>query len=75
MSGILRFGEQVDGYPVPVLNECAVRAAPGIVFFFAIVSFMNAWLIGNFRPTRLFVVAFLIDFTIRILVNPKFAPA
>lgn len=76
MSGSLfRFGEQVPGYPVPVLNERAVRAAAGIVFFFAIVAFMNAWLIGNFQPTRVFVVAFLIDFTLRIFVNPKFAPS
>lgn len=76
MSGSLfQFGEQVPGYHVPVLNERAVRAAAGIVFFFAIVSFMNAWLIGNFQPTRVFVVAFLIDFTLRIFVNPKFAPS
>ncbi len=75
MSAIFSFGERQGGFPVPVLNERAVRAAAGIVFFFAIVSFMNAWLIGNFQPTRVFVVAFLIDFTIRIFVNPKFAPS
>lgn len=75
MSAIFSFGERLDGYSVPVLNERAVRAAAGIVFFFAIVSFMNAWLIGNFQPTRVFVVAFLIDFTLRIFVNPKFAPS
>lgn len=75
MSAIFAFGERLDGYAVPVLNERAVRAAAGIVFFFAIVAFMNAWLIGNFQPTRVFVVAFLIDFTIRIFVNPKFAPS
>jgi hypothetical protein len=75
MSAILSFGERLDGYAVPVLNERAVRAAAGIVFFFAIVSFMNAWLIGNFQPTRVFVVAFLIDFTLRIFVNPKFSPS
>lgn len=75
MSAIFSFGERLDGYAVPVLNERAVRAAAGIVFFFAIVSFMNAWLIGNFQPTRVFVVAFLIDFTLRIFVNPKFAPS
>jgi hypothetical protein len=75
MSAIFAFGERLDGYAVPVLNERAVRAAAGIVFFFAIVSFMNAWLVGNFQPTRVFVVAFLIDFTIRIFVNPRFAPS
>ena len=42
-------------YGVPVLNERAVRAAAGILFFFAMVSFMNAWLTGNFAPTRVFV--------------------
>lgn len=75
MSRLLAFGEQLDGYAVPVLNERAVRAAAGIVFFFAIVAFMNAWLVGNFQPTRVFVVAFLVDFTLRIFVNPKFAPS
>ncbi|MDP3823828.1 MAG: DUF4395 domain-containing protein [Burkholderiales bacterium] len=75
MSAIVSFGERLGGYAVPVLNGRAVRAAAGIVFFFAMVSFMNAWLIGNFQPTRVFVVAFLIDFTIRIFVNPKFAPS
>ncbi|MEY3669096.1 MAG: hypothetical protein RL258_491 [Pseudomonadota bacterium] len=62
-------------YPVPVLNERAIRAAAGILFFFAMVSFMNAWLMGNFAPTRVFVVAFLIDFTIRLFVNPHYAPS
>ncbi|MBK6853656.1 MAG: hypothetical protein IPG93_19280 [Burkholderiales bacterium] len=57
MSAIFSFGERLEGYAVPVLNERAVRAGAGIVFFFAIVSFMNAWLIGNFQPTRVFVVA------------------
>ena len=75
MSKIFAFGEPVDGYAVPVLNERAVRAAAGIVFFFAIVSFMNAWLTGNFQPTRVFVVAFLIDFTLRIFVSPRYAPS
>ena len=75
MNGVFSFGEEIDGYNVRVLNERAVRAAAGIVFFFAIVSFMNAWLVGNFQPTRVFVVAFLVDFTIRIFVNPRFAPS
>ena len=75
MNGVLGFGEQIEGYPVRVLNERAVRAAAGIVFLFAIVAFMNAWLTGNFQPTRLFVVAFLADFTIRVFVNPRYAPS
>ncbi len=75
MTTIFGFGEKLDGYPVPVLNEREVRASAGILFFFAMVSFMNAWLVGDFRLTRIFVVAFLIDFTIRIFVNPKYSPS
>ncbi len=74
-SSLFKFGEDVSGYDVPVLNERAVRASAGILFLFAIVSFMNAWQQGNFQPTRLFVVAFLVDFTIRVFVNPRFAPS
>jgi len=75
MSAVFSFGERLEGYAVPVLNERAVRAAAGIVFFFAIIAFMNAWLVGNFQPTRVFVVAFLIDFALRVFVNPRFAPS
>lgn len=71
---ILEFGQVRPEYAVPVLNERAVRAAAGILFFWAFISFMNAWLIGNFQPTRVFVGSFLIEFTIRIFINPRFAP-
>lgn len=75
MSAILEFGETVEGYAVPVLNERAVRAGAGLLFFLAIIAFMNAWLTGNFQPTRVFVVAFLIDFSVRIFINPRYAPS
>jgi hypothetical protein len=75
MSSVFDFSEQLDGYSVRVLNERVVRAGAGILFAFAIISFMNAWLTGNFQPTRVFVVAFLVDFTIRIFVNPRYAPS
>ncbi len=75
MSGIFEFGEKISAYEVRVLNERAVRAGAGFLFFLAIIAFMNAWLTGNFQPTRVFVVAFLIDFTIRIFINPRYAPS
>jgi len=73
-NAILQFGEMRPEFQIPVLNERAVRAAAGILFFLALISFMNAWLTGNFQPTRVFVVSFLLEFTIRIFVNPRFAP-
>lgn len=69
------FGERRPGYDIPVLNERAVRASAGILFALAMVAFMNAWLLGNFQPTRLFVLAFLADFAVRLFVNPRFAPS
>jgi hypothetical protein len=75
MSRIFGFGETMPGYEVPVLNEREVRAAAGILFVFAMMSFANAWFMGNFRPTKIFVIAFLIDFTIRLFINPKYSPS
>ena len=75
MSRIFGFGETAEGYDVPVLNEREVRAAAGILFVFAMFTFASAWFMGNFRPTKIFVIAFLIDFTIRIFINPKYSPS
>lgn len=75
MPQVFGFGEQLPGYEVTVLNEREVRAAAGILFVLALVSFMNSWLLGNFRLTQIFVVAFLVDFTIRIFINPRYSPS
>lgn len=72
---VFEFGQVRPEYAVPVLNERAVRAAAGILFLPALISFMNAWLVGDFQPTRVFVVAFLIEFAVRLFINPRFAPA
>lgn len=69
------FGETVEGYDIPVFNEREVRAAAGIVFFFAFMAFMNGFLTGNNEPTKLMVSAFLFDFFIRIFINPRYAPS
>jgi hypothetical protein len=74
-SNIFNFGEKVKGFEIRVLNEREVRAGAGILFFFAMLAFTSAWFTGNFYPTKLFVVAFLIDFFIRIFVNPRYAPS
>ncbi|MEW6165915.1 MAG: DUF4395 domain-containing protein [Pseudomonadota bacterium] len=74
MAAILRFGEPRDGFDVPVLDEREVRAGAGILFLLALVAFMNSWLVGDFHYTRVFVVAFLVDFVIRVALNPRFSP-
>lgn len=72
---VFQFGERLPECGVAVLNEREARAGAGILFFVAIVAFMNAWLAGDFSVTKLIVMAFLIDFSVRVFVNPKFAPS
>ena len=72
---IFNFGEKIEGFDIPVLNEREVRAGAGILFFFAIISFSNSWLVGDFYMTKIFDIAFLLDFFIRIFINPKFSPS
>ncbi len=75
MPTFFQFGQHVDGCPVRVVNERAVRAAAGLLFVPAFISFMNAMLLGNFQPTRLFVVVFMLDMAIRLFINPLWSPA
>lgn len=74
MAAFLNFGERREGFDVRVLDEREARAGAGILFLLALIAFMNSWLVGNFHYTRVFVVAFLVEFIIRVAINPKFAP-
>lgn len=75
MTTWFEFGQRRPEFDVPVLNERAVRAAAGMLFALALVAFMQAWLVGNFGPTRVFVLGFLLDFSIRLFINPRLAPS
>ena len=75
MTTVFQFGERLPQFSVPVLNEREVRAGAGILFFVGLVAFMNAWLMGNFGPTRIMVLGFFADFLIRVAVNPRYAPS
>ncbi|MDX9971049.1 MAG: DUF4395 domain-containing protein [Candidatus Gracilibacteria bacterium] len=75
MKKIIYFGETVKGYEIPVLNEREARAGAGILFVLAMISFMNAFFLQNFYFLKLFIITFLIEFAIRVLINPKFAPS
>lgn len=75
MYKIFEFGETVKGYDVPVLNEREARAGAGILFLFAMISFLNAYLTRDFVFTQIFVTVFMIDFFIRIFINPRFSPS
>jgi hypothetical protein len=69
-----QFGETVLGYNIPVLNEREIRAAAGIMFFATFFSFMLIVFNTNFVPIKYVISIFLIDFIIRLFINPKYAP-
>lgn len=75
MKKYLHFGEIVEGYSIPVINEREARAAAGILFLFGMISFFNAYLLHDFRFTQIFVTVFMVDFIIRVLLNPRYAPS
>jgi hypothetical protein len=74
MSKLIQFGEDVAGYNIRVLNEREVRASAGILFLATFMSLMLIVFKNNFVPIKYVVTFFLIDFIIRVLVNPKFSP-
>jgi len=75
MKKVIQFGENVEGYNIPVLNEREIRAAAGILFlviFFALmlIAFNNDFLLAKYAIT-----IFLTDFIIRVFVSPRFSPS
>jgi Domain of unknown function (DUF4395) len=75
MTSIFQFGESLPAYPVRVLNEREARAGAGIFFFLALVGLMQVMLKGQFAMTQFVVITFFIDFAIRVLINPRYAPS
>lgn len=74
MSKVIKFGEDVEGYEIPVLNEREIRAAAGILFVWAFLAVLAAIMKGSFVLLKYFILAFLVDFIVRVFVNPKFSP-
>lgn len=68
------FGENVEGYDIPVLNEREIRAAAGMLFLLMFIAIQKAGSVGDFLLLKYAIVAFLADMLIRVFINPKFAP-
>ncbi len=75
MSKIIKFGEDVEGYNIPVLNEREIRAAAGILFLMMFISIMTVLFKEDFTLLKYAIVIFLADISVRVFVNPKFAPS
>ncbi len=74
MNKTIQFGENVEGYNIPVLNEREIRASAGILFLATFISLMLIVFKNNFLPIKYVITFFLTDFIIRVFINPKFSP-
>ena len=70
----LQFGEDVEGYAVPVLNEREIRASAGIMFLFLFFALMLVLFKQDFLLVKYVIVVFFTDFIIRVFVSPRFSP-
>lgn len=68
------FGEIVNGYSIPVLNNREIRATAGIMFLSAFTSLVLILSVGNFVPVKYVLSIFVIEFSIRLFITPKLAP-
>ena len=74
MSKVIQFGENVEQYNIPVLNEREIRAAAGILFLATFISLMLILFKNNFLMIKYVITLFLTDFIIRVFINPKYSP-
>ncbi|HLP72657.1 MAG TPA: DUF4395 domain-containing protein [Bacteroidales bacterium] len=69
------FGETVEGFNIPVLNEREIRASAGILFVLMFISILKVIFTGNFILLKFAVIIFLTDLLIRVLINPRLSPS
>lgn len=74
MNKIIKFGEVVEGYDIPVLNEREIRAAAGLLFLMMYTSVMMVVFAENFLLLKYAVTVFLTDIVIRVFISPRYAP-
>ncbi|MBI1938283.1 MAG: DUF4395 domain-containing protein [Ignavibacteriales bacterium] len=75
MNRIIKFGEDVEGYDIPILNEREIRAASGILFLMMFISILVAILKNDFVMLKYATTIFFTDIAIRVFVNPEFSPS
>ena len=74
LRDFFKYGEEVAGYDVRVINEREARAAAGILFAFGMLSLTNAVMLHHGVVTRYFITFFTLDFIIRV-INPSYSPS
>ncbi len=74
MGIFLNFGERVDNYDYKVINERDARASAGIMFLLGLLSLFSVYILRTIFWAELFSITFILEFAIRIVINPKYAP-
>lgn len=70
----IKFGENIEGYSVPVLNEREIRASAGILFVLMFLSLMFVAFRNDFLLIKYVICFFLSDLLIRVFLTPRFSP-
>ena len=75
MNPLRQFGETVEGYDLPVLNEREIRASAGILFILMFFSWMLIIFKESFFLIKMVNTMFLADFIIRLMISPRYSPS
>jgi len=74
MGLFFNFGEKTSEYDFKVINEREARASAGIMFLLGIISLFNFIMTKDLFFAEVFSVTFILEFVIRIFINPLYAP-
>jgi hypothetical protein len=75
VNKVIKFGEDIEGYNIPVLNEREIRASAGILFLALSTSLVLIIVKEDFLLAKYVITIFFTDLIIRVFVNPKFSPS
>lgn len=75
MKKAKQFGETVEGFSIPVLNEREIRASAGILFLILFWSWIVIIFKDNYLLLKYVNMIFLLDFMIRLFISPRYAPS
>jgi hypothetical protein len=75
MKKTRQFGENVEGYNIPVLNEREIRASAGILYLALFWSWILVIFKENYIMLKCVNTLFLADFMVRMFISPKYAPS
>jgi len=75
MAKVVQFGENVEGFDIPVLNEREIRAASGLLFVLMFIAILVAIMKTDFVLLKYAITIFLADISVRVLVSPRYSPS